>query len=167
MGISLDIQNASIDEMSSALAMLKDAARWLEKNNINQWKRWLDPDEKTLAWVRQGFDNNEFFLARLGGKLAGMFRLTWDKDRLWDDREARAGYLHAFTTDRKLKDNNIGSAMLEWMKEYCRQNDRQLLRLDCHSWSTPLRSYYEKHGFKFITDKDSAYGQVSLYEKAL
>jgi GNAT superfamily N-acetyltransferase len=166
MKLDLKIQKAAVDEMGHALAMLKDAALWLEKKNINQWKRWLEPDEKTLEWVRKGFENNEFFFSRIDGKLAGMFRLTWDNDRLWDDKAA-AGYLHAFATDRKLKDNKIGTDMLKWMEEYCRLNKRFLLRLDCHSWSKPLRSYYEKYGFKHVSDKDSPYGMVSLYEKAL
>jgi GNAT superfamily N-acetyltransferase len=167
MKLNLDIKNAGIEEMGAALAMLKEAALWLEAKNISQWKQWLEPDDKILEWVRQGFSNNEFFFARLDNRLAGMFRLTWDNDRLWEDRKAAAGYLHAFTTDRKLKDNNVGTAMLEWMEGYCRENNRFLLRLDCHAWSKPLRAYYEKHGFKYVTEKQLPFGIVALYEKAL
>jgi GNAT superfamily N-acetyltransferase len=168
MALELDIQKCSISDMDLALGMLKDAAVWLRRKNIKQWIRWLEPGQDTLDWVKAGFDNGEFFIARYNGEPAGVFRLTWDCDRLWEDGKP-AGYLHAFTTARKFSGTGAGAVMLEWMRSYCRQNNRHRIRLDCHAWSAPLRSYYEKHGFEPVAEKDSGngIGIVTLYEMEL
>lgn len=110
MKLNLIIRNAMMSEIPVALGMLKDAALWLQKQkNSNQWQHWLDPDKAVLEWVRAGFENNEFFFASHEGELAGMFRLTWDHDSLWEDKKDPAGYLHAFTTVRKFSGQGAGA----------------------------------------------------------
>jgi GNAT superfamily N-acetyltransferase len=168
MKLNLIIQNAVISEMPAAFGMLKDAALWLQKQkNSNQWRHWLDPDEHLFDWVRAGFENNEFFFARHESELAGMFRLTCDRDDFWKDKSDASGYLHAFTTVRKFSGQGAGTEMLNWMKDYCRASGRLILRLDCVSKAAGLKVYYERNGFKFVSEVNTNNGLQTRYEMAL
>jgi hypothetical protein len=160
MKTNLKIQNAGMAEIPQALAMLKDAALWLQKEkNSKQWEHWLAPDKHVLDWIKAGFENNEFFFALNGHEIAGMFRLTWDHDRLWEDKSGAAGYIHSFTTARKFR--GAGAEILEWIKDYCSASGRRVLRLDCVA---ALKAYYEKQGFSAVSEVEAGKGKVTRYE---
>ena len=58
--------------------------------------------------------------------------------------------------------------MLEWALQRTRQEGRALLRLDCAETNTELRSYYLRHGFRYVGRHDFADGSswfsVALFE---
>ena len=47
--------------MDTALNLLKEAAQWLKNKNINYWQNWLKPSDSYKNWIKQGFDQNQFY----------------------------------------------------------------------------------------------------------
>ena len=174
--MNLTLRKAAPDEIGTGFCLLEEAAAWLGEQGVDLWQEWLwpDPPEHFVSWVKQGFDDNEFyFVYDESGELVGMFRLQYYDVTFWGehmektgDRSA-AGYIHSFTTRRRLKGNRIGYSILEMIEQILLEQDIHLLRLDCVSHDKKLREYYE--GFGFIPQEAAeAFGEkLQLYEKRI
>ncbi len=167
----LSISPAADSELTTVLSLLKEAALWLKTNNIDYWSNWIDPEEKYISWIKEGFDNNEFFIVRYFNEITGMFRLQWSDNLFWKNKNDEAGYIHSFTTLRKYKGRNIGSIILKWIEDYCRINKKKYLRLDCGAAVNGLNNYYQQQGFLKVDslnfDHEGHAEKLNLYEKKL
>ena len=105
----LDISIADSSQISVVLQLLKEAALWLKNRNIDYWQNWINPNEIFIDWIKQGFDNKEFFMVRYNDEIIGTFRLQWSDELFWKNRNDESGYIHSFTTLRKYEGNNIGT----------------------------------------------------------
>ena len=61
-----------------------------------------------------------------------------------------AGYLHFFAVRRAAA--GLGTELLAWVTTAVQEHGRRLLRLDCPADNTPLRTYYERAGFRHVCD---------------
>lgn len=50
------------DEFTLVLQFLKDAARWLKEKQIDYWQSWLNPPVEFVNWIKEGFEDKEFYL---------------------------------------------------------------------------------------------------------
>ncbi|MGB5321794.1 MAG: hypothetical protein WBN12_05960, partial [Lutimonas sp.] len=96
--MNIEFIRALGSELEDALVFFKLASQSLTKKNISQWSYWIDPPEEKINWVKEGFDNEEFYFVydSEGNKIA-MFRLL-EKDTLyWDDKgvEKNTRYIHS------------------------------------------------------------------------
>jgi len=164
---AITFRKAAPAEMPAVLLFLKQAALWLRAKKIDHWQTWLDPAPGFVAWIQRGFDNNEFFIVESEGRPIGCFRLQWQDPQFWGPQADNAGYLHSFTVSRELAGQGIGYRLLGMIEDYCRQNGKNLLRLDCNTSIPGLRQYYEKYGFQWVKDTVNAGFPTSLYEKSI
>ena len=167
----LNISKAGNSEIPIVLDLLREAALWLKEHNIDYWQNWINPNEMFISWIKQGFGNNEFFIARYNNEIIGIFRLQWSDELFWKKKKDKAGYIHSFTTLRKYKGKNVGTKILEWIEEYCRKNKKDYLRLDCGVSIVGLNKYYVDHKFKNVGvlnfNHNGYKEQLNLYEKKL
>jgi GNAT superfamily N-acetyltransferase len=167
----LEITNADNSEMPAVLSLLKDAALWLKENNIDYWQNWINPKAIFISWIRQGFEDNEFFIVRYNDEVIGTFRLQWSDELFWKNKKDKAGYIHSFTTLRKYKGKHLGTKILEWIEDYCKKNNKDYLRLDCGVSIVGLNEYYIKHNFKNMGilnfNHNGHKEKLNLYEKKL
>ena len=149
-----------------ALDMLRDAAAWLKSIHIDYWQVWLDPPENYVDWIRQGFDNGEFYFAQKDDvEVVGMLRLQYADEMFWGKRDDKAGYIHSFTTNRKYKNQGAGSDILRLIEAKLADESIEFLRLDCAPHVEKLCAYYENYGFE-PKETVSVYGEeLRLYEK--
>jgi len=160
-------RKAAVDEIGAALALLREAALWLKEKDIDYWQNWVDPDEKYVDWIREGFKNNEFFFVHAGNELAGMYRLQYSDDIFWGKRDDRSGYLHSFTTKRTRYRGGIGRRILDDVAARLRENGFEYLRLDCGKNIGGLRGYYERLGFRNVGERTVDGDELVLYEKRI
>jgi RimJ/RimL family protein N-acetyltransferase len=163
-GMNLTIRKALAYEISAAFNLFRDAAVWLKARNIDHWQEWHRPAELYKNWVRDGFENGQFFFVEEVGKIVGMFRLQFDDELFWGERNDEAGYIRSFTIKRDLSGHGIGYSVIDQIKSYLKDKDIHLLRLDCVSDNARLREYFENYGFKnagtaYVHDQD-----LILYE---
>lgn len=162
-----EIQHAGLNEIDKAFELLKSAAQWLNKKNINYWQEWLNPPENYKQWIKDGFNHNEFYYVYKNQHLAGMFRLQWSDDLFWGKQKNNSGYLHSFTIDRNYYGTGLGAKVLRQIEKLCLENNKKYLRLDCDGNISKLCEYYQNHGFisKGETIVDNA--KIILFEKRL
>lgn len=165
--MEITYRKATQAEMPAVLLLLKEAALWLREKKIDSWQNWIDPAPNFIAWIQQGFDNNEFFMAESGNRVIGCFRLQWQDPQFWGEQPDNAGYIHSFTISRDLAGRGLGYRLLKLIEEYCREHGKIWLRLDCGADVPALRKYYEKYGFRLVKEEVCLGFLAAFYEKPL
>lgn len=161
-------RKADLFEFESALGLLKEAAENLRSKNIQQWQFWLDPPPDKLKWIRDGFENNEFyFIESPQGQLYGMFRLQSKDELYWGHQEVEARYIHSFVVRKEFAGLNIGSSVIRKIESDMLLQGLKLLRLDCNSQNLGLCKYYLNLGFVKVGEKQMPHALNNLYEKRL
>ena len=155
------------DEFTLVLQFLKDAALWLREKQIDYWQSWLNPPAEFVNWIKEGVKNKEFYMICQANEAIGCFRLQWTDELFWGNREETSGYVHSFTTARHLAGQRIGERALELIEDYCRQQGKDYLRLDCGKHVTKLCKYYETYGFSNVGEIMVQGEIMSLYEKRI
>jgi hypothetical protein len=98
----ITFRKAKPEELEAVLVLLKEAALWLQKKGIDYWQDWISPPPNFIDWIKQGFDQNEFYMVESDRGVIGCFRLKWQDPMFWGNREDAAGYIHSFTISRDL-----------------------------------------------------------------
>jgi GNAT superfamily N-acetyltransferase len=160
----VDIRKATMADLTTALAVLDDAASWAASTGRRAWDvgvfAW--PDGRGVARIRQWIDDGTLYVIWVDDTAVGTFSL-WDRDDMfWPGAADDSLYLHQFGVRRHA--GGIGHQAIRWMIEECRRRDRLYLRLDCISENEGIRRYYEAEGFVHSAET-MGYGiPLSLYE---
>ena len=166
--MELMIESAGSDRITIALDLLYKAAVWLKDKNIDYWQNWLDPLNEHIAWIRQGFDNGEFyFVYNNESIIMGMYRLQYRDEMFWGEQNDKSGYIHSFTTNRDFKGNGIGYHILRMIEEKLLEQGFDYLRLDCSPDIRGLCKYYENYGFEPKETIIACGEKLKLYEKKI
>ena len=168
MVMELKTRQAKNDELDIALKLLYDAALWLKNRNIDYWQNWLNPAKEHIAWIADGFKNNEFhFACDEKNNMVGMYRLQYEDELFWGKKTDTAVYIHSFTTQRNMAGKGIGKTILSNIETESKSSGIAFLRLDCSPEVTALCKYYESYGFVQVGEV-VVYGEtLRLYEKAI
>ena len=161
---------AKIDELSSALSLLKEAALWLQTKNTQQWSFWINPSEERINWIKEGFESKEFYFVFINEIFVGMFRLMYFDEQYWGkrpDRLDKAAYVHSLTIKREFGGQGLGALFLQEIEEKLRSEGIFKFRLDCMQSNTGLCNYYESQGFLKVGEVEMSWAVQNLYEKDL
>jgi ribosomal protein S18 acetylase RimI-like enzyme len=161
----ITFRKAERNEFERVLSFLKEAALWLRDKGVDYWQDWIDPPANFVDWIRQGFDENQFYMVGNGDEVIGCFRLQWEDRMFWGEQETTAGYVHSLTISRKLAGRGIGTKVLKLIESYCREKKKEFLRLDCGVDIMGLRKYYERCGFEAVGEVTVEGERLTLYEK--
>lgn len=154
-------------QIDVALTLLKEAALNLKKRNIRHWWYWIDPPQEKVEWLKQGFDNQEFYFVYSGTERIGMFRLLQEDIYFWGPQEEDARYIHSFVILPAYLGQGLGKQVLEKVCHEMKASDVFILRLDCDASNNGLCDYYENQGFKKVGKKITAFSTNNLYEKRI
>ena len=163
----MTIRQAEAHELTTALALFKEAALKLQAKDINQWQHWLNPTPQYIDWVQAGFDRNEYFFIEKSGALAGMFRLMYSDEEYWGEQTDSAGYVHSLVTKTGFEGQNIGATVLQIIEQDLKAKGVDFFRLDCKADNEQLCNYYLRQGFQSIRKQVVTHYTVQLFEKKL
>ena len=82
---NISFRLANINELSLALSLLREAAKWLQSKNTQQWSFWINPPQEKEDWIKEGFENKEFYFVYRNEILLGMFRLLYFDEEYWGE----------------------------------------------------------------------------------
>ena len=156
------------NDFEIALELLKSAAEYLAKKNINQWSYWLNPPQEKIIWLKEGFKRNEFYLIKTPkNKLIGMVRIMYKDLIYWGEMNDKAIYVHSLVIRQEFKGHKIGQRVIDIIKVKAVKKNIELMRLDCDNSNKKLCNYYENIGFQKVGEKKLKLGQYNLYQKYL
>ncbi len=130
---------AAPGQADEVLAVLDEAAAWLQERGVEQWPSRFEP-----SWVEGAVSRGETWLVLAGGTVSGTVTLD-HSDPVWDGLPGAALYVHRMAVRRSA--SGLGTVILDWAAGVARRQGREALRLDCVAANGRLRAYYEAAGF--------------------
>ena len=141
--------------------MIREAAAWVDALGVVMW----EDGELDAGRIRDEVSGGMFFLAVIGGEVAGAIRFQLEDPLFWPDRPAgEAAFVHRLVGRRAFKGRGVARALLEWAVRHARTQGRGLLRLDCDANRPKLRALYESCGFRLHSYRQVGPYYVSRYE---
>ncbi|WP_138493505.1 GNAT family N-acetyltransferase [Paenibacillus pinistramenti] len=161
-GQSFQLAEAVPAEAEVVRQLLVEAAEWMQRSGIDQWK----PEFFSLQAVQAYFNHRRIFVAYDRGTPAGMFTLQNSDPGYWKENDdPDYYYLHRLTVSVPYRSCGLGKAMLEWAVEKAGRDRKKGLRLDCRRISGKLNSFYQNQGFRFKGISEQADHLANLYER--
>jgi ribosomal protein S18 acetylase RimI-like enzyme len=163
MTVNLEYKIAKADDLETVLAVLRDAALWLEAKEVDQWQNYIKPADDLREWIEQGISGREVFLVYRNQKAIATFRLQWADLMFWPDKNDNvSGYIHSFAVVTEFRGQGVGDLILQWIESECLKRYKKFLRLDCNSKNAGLQKYYLDRGFKVVETRE-AQGYLNVF----
>jgi ribosomal protein S18 acetylase RimI-like enzyme len=142
----MNITNSNLNDIPEILRLYKLATDFQKlKFPENQWPEF-DPEFIAAEVV----DNRQFKLL-IDGKIACIWAITYSDAQIWEDRENNASiYIHRIATNPEFRGNNYVQAIVDWSKNYARQQNKQFIRMDTCGANERLINHYQKCGFNYL-----------------
>jgi GNAT superfamily N-acetyltransferase len=158
----LTLRRSITGEAALVSSVLVEAAMWLEQRGAPLWRPAdIGPDA-----IRDDVDAGSYVLARLGGQVVGVMRLTPLDVRFWPEAApGEALYVHRLAVRRAHAGGTASLALLDFACSEARALRCAHVRLDCESTRAPLRAFYERQGFSFHSEADVPPYRVARYQK--
>ncbi|MFJ3910196.1 RimJ/RimL family protein N-acetyltransferase [Streptomyces sp. 2132.2] len=157
-------------DAATLVALYDQAARWMRKHGIDQWK----PGDKDAAHFLAKMREGEVWLAGDGdGRIIGAYELWWSDEDAWGVQPPVAGYVHRLMVDREGAPAGAGRRILEHAERRIAGTGLPRARLDCVSTNPRLLAYYRAAGYRVVGEfphkegKDGRVYGVILLEKRL
>jgi len=160
------IREAEEADIDAVVAVLREAAEWLDGQGMPMWKA----DELTTESIAAGVRNKEVFVAVTGAgerneEIAGTLKFQMEDELFWPDVPlGEAAYVHRLAVRRAYAGRGVTGMMLRWAAERARGLGRAYLRLDCEAQRVKLRAMYEGFGFLYHSDQQVGPYYVARYE---
>ena len=155
------IRRAGAGDTRQVLAVLLEAARWLEERGMPLWRR----DELLPARIAADISAGDFFLADYSGEAIGTIKFQLNDPLTWPDvAPDESAFVHRLAVRRQFAGGQVSNALLRWAVGRARGLGRNFLRLDCEASRPRLRAVYERFGFRHHSDRQVGPYFVARYE---
>ncbi|MFG2980257.1 GNAT family N-acetyltransferase [Streptomyces sp. NPDC048258] len=163
-------RQAAEKDAGTLVRLYDQAARWMLKHGIEQWK----PGERDSAHFRAKMRDGEVWIASdADGHVCGAYELWWSDEEAWGVQPPVAGYVHRLMVEREAAPAGAGRRLLEHAERRVAGTGRERARLDCVSTNPRLLAYYLDAGYRVVGElpnkeaKDGRIYGVILLEKRL
>src|SRR5690348_6324808 len=100
----LTINTATSNDMDTVIAILTDAARWLQSRGLATWDPATLPEVMSKPVAR-----GEVYIARLDDHPAATVTVQWSDPFFWGERPDDAGYIHKLAVMRTAAGKKLGA----------------------------------------------------------
>jgi GNAT superfamily N-acetyltransferase len=153
--MTVHVRQATAADAPAIEAMLIEAARWVDALGVVMWEEGELDSQRIAGEVAAG----QFFVAAVGGALAGAVRFQLEDRQFWPDLEnADSAFVHRLVVRRTFRSQGVSTALLDWAVGHARALGKRFLRLDCDADRPKVRAVYERYGFQLHD-----YRQVGAY----
>ena len=139
------IENTRQEDIAAIFALYDEAITYQKKVGNNHW---LGFEPELIA---KEIDNKTHFKIVADENIVATFCITLSDPLIWKDSDAiPAIYVHRISTGLAFRGNNLLKYIIEWAREFARDNDLMFIRMDTGSGNDRLINYYIKSGFTLI-----------------
>jgi GNAT superfamily N-acetyltransferase len=141
----LTFLNSTITDIDTIFRFYDDAIAF-QKTVFN--KHWKGFDRNVIeAEVLEG----KHWKIMKDGKVACVFEMQLSDPLIWKEKNADpAVYLHRIVSHSEYRGSNFLQHIIEWAKDFAKENSLKYVRLDTWGDNPPLIAYYVKSGFRHI-----------------
>ncbi|WP_447038529.1 GNAT family N-acetyltransferase [Streptomyces sp. DSM 118878] len=144
----MKITSATPEDLQHLLDFRQEAAAWISRLGIDQWRRPY-PADRLLKAIEQG----TVFMLRDGARTAGTITLTPEAEEgLWTEEELAEPslFVNKLTVSRDYAGENWGGRLLDWASSRGYRTGAKWIRLDAWTTNEPLQRYYLDQGFQHV-----------------
>ncbi len=141
----MDIKNCGIEDIDEIFRLYKIATDYQKTRSSVIWPEF----ERNL--VGSEINENRQWKLMLDNCIACVWATTFDDPLIWEERNNDpAIYIHRIATNPNFRGRNLVVEIVEWAKEYARENDKKFIRMDTVGENVKLIEHYKKCGFNFL-----------------
>jgi hypothetical protein len=153
---ALLIKRASPAETEELLTLYIEKVRWLKETGKPLW----DESQFTLESLCAKYVNPEFYVGISDNVIVGGFILVERNDEYWPrNANDKAFYFHKFIIRNGYGSLGYPEAILDWVKTYCKQKNKDYLRLDFDETREYVKNMYFANGFVAVERTCDANGK--------
>ncbi|MFG6494626.1 GNAT family N-acetyltransferase [Fictibacillus sp. UD] len=151
------VQKASPEDYELVISLLKEIAKWLQDNRINQWSYLLGggDDEE----IKQSIQENHTYKVLKDDVIIATFTLSpeqseWDQHIFGKEEVYDSMYLHRLAVRPQYMNRGVGKEILQWIHENL-GGGKRFIKLDCVADNVKLNRFYRDNGFEYLGDTDN------------
>lgn len=146
----MEIRQCDLCDTKIIEDILLDVWEWLHKNKNDMWnKDWLKWKNLSKQYKIQ-----ECFISYIDNIPAGLIILQkYDPSHWKEIKPNESIFIHKLTVKRNFSGKGLANFMMNFAKDYAKQNSIKFVRLDTLSTRTKLRNFYENSGFRFVREE--------------
>jgi ribosomal protein S18 acetylase RimI-like enzyme len=111
-------------------------------------KHWLHFDE---GMIETEIRENRQWKIIVDENIVCVFAITFNDPVIWGEKDKQPSiYIHRIVTHPDYRGNNYVKDIVTWAKTYCKENNRQYIRLDTWGDNEKLIAHYTNCGFTFL-----------------
>lgn len=140
------INNSNINDIPEIFRLYKLATNFQRvKFPGNQWPEF----DKDLI-DSEVVENRQFKLL-IEDKIACIWAITYSDTQIWENSGNDASiYIHRIATNPEFRGNNFVQAIVDWAKNYARNQNKQFIRMDTCGKNERLINHYKNCGFNYL-----------------
>jgi RimJ/RimL family protein N-acetyltransferase len=143
--MNFQIQNSSSNDTDEIFRLYKIATDFQKTRFTNHW-----PEFDRQLIETEILENRQWKIGA-EGKIACVWATTFNDPQIWEERnEDPAVYIHRIATNPDFRGQNLVGKIVEWAKNYAKENQKQYIRMDTVGYNLGLINYYTRCGFEFL-----------------
>jgi len=143
--MDFQIQNNNINDIDEIFCLYKIATDFQKTRFTVHWPKF---DRKH---IENEISENRQWKIIADGKIACIWATTFNDPQIWEERnDDPAVYIHRIATNPDFRGQNLVGQIVEWVKIYANENQKQFVRMDTVGDNPGLINYYTKCGFDFL-----------------
>ncbi|MEO6001468.1 MAG: GNAT family N-acetyltransferase [Chitinophagaceae bacterium] len=166
------IVNSTINDINTIFELYEAGTTYQKSVSNKHWKGF----ERAL--VEKEIEENRQWKIIIDDQIACVFATAYNDPFIWLGKDKDPSiYIHRIVTNPLFRGNGFTKHIVEWAKQFAKENGEKFIRLDTGSGNDKLNNYYVSCGFKYLgikeypdTDnlpKHYIGGSSSLFEIAL
>ncbi len=141
----MQIINSTTEDTATIFQFYGHAIAY-QKTKFN--KHWKGFDAELVATEIK--ENRQWKIME-GSTVVCVFAITFNDPIIWGEKDGQPSiYIHRIVTHPDHRGKNYVNAIITWAKTYCKENNKQFIRLDTWGDNEKLINYYISCGFTFL-----------------
>ena len=142
----MKIENCTTNDISEIFRLYRIASEYQRsKQTVVVW-----PEFETQLIEKEITENHQWKLI-IDKEIACVWATTFSDEQIWEERNADSAiYIHRIATNPNFRGKNFVSLIVEWAREYAKNNNKDFVRLDTLGNNIKLIEYYTNSGFSFL-----------------
>ena len=141
----IEITSTTIDDLADIFWLFEQAMKLQGKKGYKVW------DNIDKIGLQKDIQNGLQYKILKGNDTLCIFSIQHSDPFIWRGRDQNdAIYLHRIVVNPKFKGQKQFKNVLNWAKQFARQNNLKFIRMDTWADNEKIIDYYKSFGFEFI-----------------
>ncbi len=140
----MKILNSQLTDLSKIFELYGIATEYMKLKNQVAWP--VFSEELITTEIEEGHQ----WKIEIENEIACIWATTLEDKLIWGSKNEPSIYIHRIAVNPDFRGKNYVGTIVDWAKQYGRNNNLLYIRLDTVGLNKGLIAHYQKHGFEFL-----------------